>query len=93
MPITFTKKTVTVYTQGHALPGTAEFNALMAILQPQTEQLVADNKTDGVWDTIDSNTTSRLWVDEASALLWVTIMQNAASELGRADISVTIEDI
>jgi hypothetical protein len=93
MSITFTKKTITVYTQGHPLPNTAEFNALQAILKPQTDQLVADNKTDGVWDSLNSNTTSRLWVDEASALLWVSIMQNAAQEIGRTDVTVTIEDI
>jgi hypothetical protein len=93
MAITFTKKTVTVYTQGHLTPGTAEYTALQAILEPQTTQLVADGKTDGIWDVINSTTTSRVWVDEASALLWVSIMQNAANELGRTDISITIEDI
>jgi hypothetical protein len=55
--------------------------------------MVKEGKTNGRFLVINPTTTVRLWADEASALGFVKVVEDAARETGRTDISVTIEDI
>jgi len=91
MSITFTKKTITHYGLGIAVD--PDPLSLQRFQRPYSDQMVAEQKTDGLYDRIDNYTAVRLWADEASAQGWASIMQNAAVETGRTDITVTIEDI
>ena len=91
MSIVFTKKTVTVYGLGWA--DEPDPRSLAQWIRPYNILMVEAGKTDGRYDVISPTTTVRLWVDEASAQGFVKVIQDAASELGRTDISVTIEDI
>jgi hypothetical protein len=91
MSIVFTKKTVTVYGLGWA--DEPDPRSLVKWIRPYNDQMVEAGKTDGRWDVINSTTTVRVWADEASAQGWVKVIEDAARESGRTDISVTIEDI
>jgi hypothetical protein len=91
MSIVFTKKTVTVYGLGWA--DEPDSRSLHKWIRPYNDQMVEAGKTDGRYDVISPTTTVRLWADEASALGFIKVIEDAASELGRTDISVTIEDI
>lgn len=91
MAITFTKKTISHYGLGIAVD--PDPLSLQRFQQPYSDQMVAEQKTDGMWDRIDDYTAVRLWADEASAQGWALMIANAATETGRTDITVTIEDI
>lgn len=91
MTIAYTKKTVAVYGLGWFRH--PDRRSLHNWIYPYKIQMVAEGKTDGQFLVINPTTTWRFWTDEASALGFVKVIEDAARETGRTDISVTIEDI
>jgi hypothetical protein len=91
MTILYTKKTVAVYGLGwFKYP---DPRSLHNWIRPYREQMVKEGKTNGRFLVINPTTTVRIWADEASALGFIKVVEDAARETGRTDISVTIEDI
>jgi hypothetical protein len=91
MSITLTKKATSFWADG--LPPQIGTGSVGAVLHPFIETMIAEDKTDGVWYPIDANSNYRLWTDQTSAQAYADICTSAESQVGRTDLTVTIEDI
>ena len=91
MSITLTKKATSVWADG--LPPKTGPGSTVGIIRPFIETMVAEGKTDGVYYYLDDTTNYRLWTDQTSAQAYADICVSAETQIGRTDLTVTIEDI
>lgn len=91
MPITLTKKVTSVWSNGRP-PATGP-GSIHEFVQPVIDTLFAQDKTDGVWSTIDQFSSYRLFADQASATVFFDAINEIAIQIGRTDLTVTIVDI
>ena len=91
MAITLTKKVTSTWTDGN--PPQTGTGSISAIVGPFIADMVAQDKTDGVY-YIESDTSSyRLWTDQTSAQAFADLIEGAAAGLPRTDFSYVITDI
>ena len=91
MAITLTKKVTSTWTDGN--PPHTGTGSISGIVGPYITDMLAQDKTDGVFYP-DSDTTSyRLWTDQASAQAFADLIESAAAGLPRTDFSYTITDV
>ena len=90
MAITLTKKVTGTWADG--LPPQVGPGSIGDIILPFVNDMETQEKTDGVYYYVDGATTYRLWADQTSALAFVDVCNNAASAVGRTDLSMVIED-
>ena len=97
MAITLTKKVTATWTDGRPDPDSLlpdGSNTGRQWWAPFNEDMVAQDKTDGVYYVVDADTNYRLWADQTSAQAFYDKCVAFAEVLNRAsDITVVIEDI
>lgn len=97
MAITLTKKVTATWTNGRPDPDSLlpdGSKTVQAWWTPFNDEMIAQDKTDGVYYVVDDDTNYKLWTDQASAQAFYDNCIECATVLDRAsDITVVIEDI
>ena len=93
--MTLTKQTVFLFSA--PIPSTYDMDAYSAEVVAKINELVAQEKTDGVHSYSYPDTTQvevrRSWVDQASAEDWVTFVDSLDVKYGRGVINKEIIDL
>jgi len=86
MAITLTKKITSTWSHGNPpRPG--------VIVDPFIADMVAQEKTDGIYYLVSDTESYRLWTDQASAQAFADLMVSSAAGVPRTDYSYVITDI
>jgi hypothetical protein len=97
MAITLTKKVTATWVNGRPDPATVFPGGTETVQEwwtPFTDEMIAQDKTDGVYYVVDADTNYRLWTDQASAQAFDDKCIECATKLNRtSDITVVTEDI
>jgi hypothetical protein len=91
MAITLTKKVTSTYINPR--PELGDADSPYDIVASYIHEQVAQGKTDGFMDILDSYSSVRLWVDQESAQAYADFIVSTMAGLGRTDLTNTITDI
>jgi hypothetical protein len=96
MAITLTKKVTATWTNGRPDPATTFPGGSETIQEwwtPFNDEMIAQEKTNGVYYVVDADTNYKLWADQTSAQAFYDKCVECATKLDRtSDLTVVIEN-